>query len=84
MSADTHFDGGRLRRSSTTHRHVIEYDDGQVSAIVIRGAPALVCDLCEEAYYEPPVTDAVAALLNETEVGPGEAIAVEYRTADAA
>lgn len=84
MSADTHFDGGHLRRSSKMHRDVIEHDDGQVSAIVIRGVPALECDLCEEAYYESGVTDAVVALLKETEVGPGEAVAVEYRAADAA
>jgi YgiT-type zinc finger domain-containing protein len=83
MSGETHFDGGRLRRSSTMHRHVIEHDDGRVSAIVVRGVPALVCDLCEETYYEPEVTDAVVAILNETEVAPGEAIAVEYRTAQA-
>jgi len=32
--------------------------------------PALVCDLCEEACYEPDMTDAVVALLKETEIGP--------------
>jgi YgiT-type zinc finger domain-containing protein len=84
MSADRHFDGGRLRRASTTHRHVTEHDDGHVSAIVVRGVPAIVCDLCEETYYEPAVTDAIVTIINETHVRPGEAIAVEFHTADAA
>lgn len=89
MSGDRHFDGGLLRRSAVAHRHVVEHEDGQVSAIVVRGVPALLCELCEEAFYEEAfyeeaVTDAVVALLNETVVAPGEAVAVDYRTADAA
>jgi YgiT-type zinc finger domain-containing protein len=84
MSGDIHFDGGRLRRSSTTHRHVVEHDDGRVSAIVVRGVPALVCEVCEETYYEPDVTDAVVTIVTDTQVEPGQAIAVDYRTADAA
>jgi YgiT-type zinc finger domain-containing protein len=84
MSTDVHFDGGHLRRSSVIHEHVIEHSDGQVSAIVVRGVPALVCELCEESYYEPAVTDVVVALLKEARVGPGEAVAVDYRSADAA
>ncbi|MDP9021504.1 MAG: YgiT-type zinc finger protein, partial [Actinomycetota bacterium] len=59
-------------------------DDGTVSAIVIRDVPAFVCDLCEEAYYEPRVTDAVVRLLEQTDVAPGRAIAVDYAPADAA
>lgn len=50
-----------------------------MSAIVVRGVPALICELCEESYYEPAVTDAVVARLNETSVAAGEAVAVEYR-----
>ena len=48
MNADVHHDGGRLRPSLIAHEHVIEHDDGTVSAVVIRNVPALVCDLCEE------------------------------------
>lgn len=55
-----------------------------MSAIVVRGVPALVCAWCEESYYEPAVTDAVVALLNEAPVVPGEAVAVDYPSADAA
>jgi len=84
MSADEHFDGGRLLPSVTTHRHVIEHEDGRVSAIVVRGVPALVCDVCEDAYCEPEVTDAVATLIARTIVAPGEAVTIDYRTADAA
>lgn len=84
MSGDVHHDGGRLRQSTVAHRHVVEHADGSVSAIVIRDVPALVCDLCEEAYYEPRVTDAVVHLLDQTEVAPGRAIAVDYAPADAA
>lgn len=84
MSADEHFDGGRLRPSLVTHRHVIEHEDGRVNAIVVKGVPALVCDICEDAYYEPEVTDAVAALIARTVVAPREAVAIDYRTADAA
>lgn len=84
MSADEHFDGGRLRPSVVAHRHVTEHEDGRVSAIVVKGVPALVCDVCEDAYYEPEVTDAVAALIARTVVAPGEAVAIDYRTADAA
>lgn len=84
MNSDRHFDGGRLRLSTVAHRHVIEHDDGQVSAVVVRGVPALVCEVCEEGFYEEAVTDAVVALLRETAVAPGEAIAVDFRTADAA
>lgn len=84
MSASVHFDGGQLRRSTVAHQHVIEHDDGQVSAIVVRGVPALLCQLCEEFYYEPAVTDAVVTLLKETRVAPGEAVAVDYRSAHAA
>jgi hypothetical protein len=47
MSGDLHHDGGRLRQASVAHRHVVEHDDGTVSAIVIRDVPALICDLCE-------------------------------------
>ena len=84
MNSDCHFDGGRLRPSTVGHRHVIEHDDGQVSAVVVRGVPALVCEVCEDAFYEEAVTDAVVELLQQTVVAPGEAIAVDYRTADAA
>jgi hypothetical protein len=84
MSGDIHHDGGRLRQSTVTHRHVVENDDGTVSAIVIRDVPALVCDLCEETHYEPRVTDAVVRLLEQTDVAPGRAIAVGYAPADAA
>lgn len=84
MNPDRHFDGGRLRPSTVAHRHVIEHDDGQVSAVVVRGVPALVCEVCEDAFYEEAVTDAVVELLQQTAVAPGEAIAVDYRTADAA
>jgi hypothetical protein len=55
-----------------------------VSAIVIRGVPALVCDLCEEGFYETQVTDGVVSLLERTEVDPGRAIAVDYGPAEAA
>lgn len=84
MNGDIHHDGGRLRLSSVAHRHVIEHEDGTVSAIVIRDVPALVCDLCEEAFYEPRVTDTVVQLLERTEVAPGRAVAVDYAPADAA
>lgn len=84
MSGDVHHDGGRLRQSTVAHRHVVEHADGSVSAIVIRDVPALVCDLCEEAYYELRVTDAVVHLLDQTDVAPGRAIAVDYAPADAA
>lgn len=46
--------------------------------------PALVCELCEASYYGSDVTDAVVALLREARVDPGEAVAVDYRSADAA
>lgn len=84
MSGALHHDGGRLRQSSVTHRHVVEHHDGTVSAIVVRDVPALVCDLCEEVYYEPCVTDAVVKLLEQTAVAPGHAVAVNYAPADAA
>ena len=35
-------------------------------------------------FLEPEVTDAVAALIARTVVAPGEAVAIDYRTADAA
>lgn len=81
---DVHHDGGRLRESTVPHRHVVEHHDGSVSAIVIRGVPALVCEVCEESYYEPAVTDAVVELLNATHVAPGRAVAIDYQTVDAA
>jgi hypothetical protein len=84
MSDDLHSDGGRLRRRNVSHRHVIEHDDGRVSAVVVRGVPALACELCEEAYDEPDVTDAIVDLLSQVEVAPGEAIAVDYRALTAA
>jgi YgiT-type zinc finger domain-containing protein len=84
MSGEEHFDGGRLQAALVTHRHVIEHDDGQVSAIVVRGVPARVCDVCEDAYYEEMVTDALVALIERTVVAPGQAVAVEFPTADAA
>ena len=84
MRGDMHHDGGRLRQASVAHRHVVEHDDGTVSAIVVRDVPALVCDLCEETYYEPRVTDAVVRLLQQTDIASGQAIAVDYAPADAA
>jgi hypothetical protein len=84
MSDDLHFDGGRLRRQNVSHRHVVEHDDGRVSAVVVRGVPAIACELCEESYYEPDVTDAIVDLLSQIEVAPGEAIAVDYRALTAA
>jgi hypothetical protein len=84
MSNDLHFDGGRLRHQYVSHRHVIEHDDGQVSAVVVRGVPALACELCEEFYYESTVTDAIVTILSSTEVAPGEAVAVDYRAPTAA
>jgi len=84
VSDERHFDGGRLRRSVVVHRHVVEHDDGRVSAIVVRSVPALACEVCEEAYYEPEVTDAVVAIVERTPVAPGEAIAIDFHKADAA
>lgn len=84
MASDIHHDGGRLDRIEVSHRHVIEHDDGSVSAVVIRGVPALVCDLCEETYYEPGVTATVVDLVENVKVGPGEAVAIDYPSADAA
>jgi hypothetical protein len=84
MRGEVHHDGGRLRQACVAHRHVVEHDDGTVSAIVVRDVPALVCDLCEETYYEPRVTDAVVRLLQQTDIASGQAIAVDYAPADAA
>lgn len=85
MSSEVHHhDGGHLRAGSVTHRHVVEHEDGTVSAIAVRGVPALVCEVCEERYYEPEVTDAIVKLLKETDVAPGRAVAIDYSTADAA
>jgi len=84
MSGDVHHDGGRLRQSTVVHRHVVEHHDGTVSAVVIRDVPALVCDLCEGAYYDPRVADAVMRLLEQTDVAPGQAITVDYAPAHAA
>jgi hypothetical protein len=84
MTGDVHHDRGRLRPAAVAHRHIIEHDDGSVSAIVIRGVPALVCDLCEEGFYETQVTDGVVSLLERTEADPGRAIAVDYGPAEAA
>lgn len=83
-TSNVHHDGGRLRGATVPHRHVVEHADGSVSAIVIRGVPALVCEVCEEAYYEPTVTDAVVELLKATEVAPGCAVALDYPTVNAA
>lgn len=83
-TTDIHHDGGRLRGATVPHLHVIEHDDGSVSAIVIRGVPALVCEVCEESYYDPAVTDAVVELLRATDVPPGRALAIDYPTVDAA
>lgn len=84
MTDDVHHDGGQLRPAAVAHPHIIEHEDGPVSAIVIRGVPALVCELCEEVFYESPVTDGVVRLLERTEVAPGRAIAVDYGSAEAA
>ncbi len=84
MTGDVHHDGGRLRQAAVTHRHVVEHDDGSVSAIVVRDVPALVCDLCEEVFYEATVTDDVIGLLQRTEVARGRAVAVEFGPAEAA
>jgi hypothetical protein len=83
-TSDVHHDGGRLRAAAVPHRHVVEHDDGSVSAIVIREVPAFVCEVCEESYYEPAVTDAVVQLLKLTHVPPGRAVAIDYPTLDAA
>jgi hypothetical protein len=84
MARDVHHDGGQLRETAVAHRHVVENADGSVSAIVVRGVPALVCDLCEEAYCETETTDAVLQLLRDTEVAPGQAIAVDFAPREAA
>lgn len=84
MARDVHHDGGQLRETAVAHRHVVEHDDGSVSAIVVRGVPALVCDLCEEAYYETETTDAVVRLLRDTKVAPGQAVAVDFAPREAA
>jgi YgiT-type zinc finger domain-containing protein len=84
VTSDKHFDGGRLRSSTVNHRHVVEHPDGRVSAVVVRGVPGLVCELCEEHYYEPEVTDAIVAIVQATEVSSGEAVAVGYSPAHAA
>lgn len=55
-----------------------------MSAIVVRGVPALVCDLCEEADYETETTDAVVRLLRDTGVAPGQAVAVDFAPREAA
>lgn len=79
-TADMHHDGGRLRAGTVSHRHVVEHDDGTVSAVVVRGVPALVCELCEQTYYEPEVTDTIVELLQTVEVEAGQATAVDYPT----
>lgn len=83
-SSEIHHDGGRLRAAAVRHRHVVEHEDGSVSAIVIRGVPALVCDVCEESFYESAVTDVVVELVDATDVEPGRAIAIDYPSATAA
>ncbi len=84
MASDIHHDGGRLDPIEVSHRHVIEHDDGSVSAVVIRGVPALACELCEETYYEPGVTETIVELVEHVTVGPGEAVAIDYPKLDAA
>lgn len=84
MTRDTHYDGGRLRPKTVSHRHVIEHDDGWVSAVVVRGVPALACEMCEETYYEADVTDRIVDLVGHVEVGPGQAVGVDYPKGDAA
>jgi hypothetical protein len=84
MSSEVHHDGGRLRPQAVTHRHVVEHADGTVSAIAVRGVPALVCQLCESHYYEPEVTDVIVTLLTNAEVAPGRAVAIDYPAAHAA
>ncbi len=83
VSDDRRFDGGSLRRSTFVHRHVLEHEDGRVSAIVIRGVPAPACEICEAVFYEPEVTDTVAAILQRTREAPGEAVALDYHEVDA-
>lgn len=84
MATDTHNDGGRLWPTAVSHRHVMEHDDGSVSAVVVRGVPALACELCEATYYEPAVTDRIVEVIEHLGVARGEAVAVNYPKGDAA
>ena len=84
MSEERHFDGGRLQRGLVAHHHMMDHADGRVSAVVVRGVPALICEVCEETYYDPDVTDAIVSILERTDVAPGEAIAIDFDRADAA
>ena len=63
---------------------VVAEDDGRVSAIIVRGVPALACEVCEESYYEPEVTDAIVAIVERAQVAPGEAVAIDFHEVDAA
>ncbi len=84
MATERHHDGGRLRHSFVAHRHVVDHEDGSASAVVMRRVPALACEVCEEIYYEPSVTDTIVALVQQVDVEPGQALAIDYPTVDAA
>jgi hypothetical protein len=70
VTGEAHYDGGRLRRSTAAHPHVAEREDGSMSAVLVRGVPALICDLCEETYYEQPASDTIVGLLEQVPVPP--------------
>ncbi len=84
MSGEVHHDGGRLRQTSVapdTSWNTTTAPSAPSSSAMCRPSFAI---LCEEVYYEPRVTDAVVRLLEQTDVAPGRAIAVDYAPAKAA
>ena len=77
-------DDGRLAEGLVEYDHVVHHDDGTASLLVVAGVPASVCDVCDEYWFDQEVGFALARLLEEQALGPGEIRRIEWSPAHSA
>jgi hypothetical protein len=83
MTRHTHDDGELIERR-VDHDHVVHHPNAEPGLLVVRGVPALVCDACDEHWFDENVGFALSRLMQQHEPGPGEVRTIEWLEADAA
>ena len=77
-------DEGQLAERRVDHDYVVHHADGEPGLLVVTRVPALVCDVCDEHWFDDTVGFALSRLLRENEPGPGEIRTIEWFEAHAA
>jgi hypothetical protein len=83
VTRHTHDDGEMVERR-VDHDYVVHHPDAEPGLLVVTRVPALVCDVCDEHWFDEHVGFALSRLLQQPEPGPGEIRTIEWLEAHAA